>query len=392
MTLIGFAAKNLLRNKGRTALTVLGVAIAILTFVTLRTLVYSWTSAAEFAAKDRVVTRHKVTFVMPLPKRYIDDVRGSSDVKVATYASWFGGKDPRHDKEFFSTLAVDPDTFFLVYDEMSVPAEQLAKWKENRSGAIVGDVLARKLGWKVGDKVTLESGIFPAELDKPWTFTIEGIYTATKKSVDRSTFLFHWSYINESQTGSRKDRIGWIVSRVNDPSRTADVGVTLDRVFDVRDIQTRSQDEASFNASFLAGISAVLGAVDIVSGVILLIMMLVLGNTIAMGVRERTFEYGVLRAMGFLPHQIGMFIVGESALIGLIGGFFGVALSYPLIERGIGRWMEENMGNFFPYFRVPLPTIGLAMALALGLALLAAAIPALLASRLRVTEALRRVV
>lgn len=392
MTLTGLAVRNLWRNKMRTVLTMVGVAIAIISFVTLRTLVWSWTSAAEFAAKDRVVTRHKVTFVMSLPKRYIDEVRGQSGVKVATYASWFGGKDPKHEKEFFSTLAVDATTYFQVYDEALVEPDALAKWKADRSGAIVGDALAKKMGWNVGDKVTLESGIYANEPDKPWTFTIDGIYTATKKSVDRSTLVFHWDYLNEALPQSRKDQIGWIVTRVNDPSRSVDMGVTIDKIFDVKDIQTLSQDEATFNASFLAGISAILTVIDIVSFIILIIMALVLGNTIAMGVRERTFEYGVLRAMGFLPKQIAFFILGESGFTCLVGGLLGIAISYPMVEKGMGRWLEENVGGFFPYFRIPGSTIGFSVVAALALGLAAAAIPAYSASQLRVTDALRKVV
>lgn len=391
MTLTGFAAKNILRNKVRSLLTIFGVSVAILAFVTLRTLVWSWASAADVAAKDRVVTRHKVTFIMPLPLKYIDDVRQVDGVKKATFASWFGGKDTKHEQEFFGNFAVDADTYLDVVDEMSVPAADLAKWKEDRQGAIVGDVLAAKLGWKVGDKVTLESGIYPADPDHPWTFTIDGIYTATKRSVDRSSFIFNWKYLNDNLPAARKDQIGWIMSRVNDPSHTADIGVKIDKVFDVKDTQTLSQDEGSFNASFLAGVSAILKAIDIVSAVILLIMGLVLGNTIAMGVRERTFEYGVLRAMGFVPRQIAVFILGESVLTALIGGALGVGIAYPFVEQGMGKWLEENMGQFFPYFRIPPSTIGVALGLAALLGIVAAALPAYTASKLRVTEALRKV-
>jgi putative ABC transport system permease protein len=390
VTLVGVAAKNILRNKARTTLTVLGTAIAILTFILIRTAVWAFTSGADNAAKDRVVTRNKVTFVMPLPKRYVDAVRKTNGVKAASFANWFGGKDPKHDGEFFATFAVD-DNYFEVVSEASVPAADFEAWKTDKQGAIVGDVLAKKLGWSVGDKVTLESGIYPNSEDQPWTFTIRGIYTATAKSVDRASFLFHWSYLNDAQPDSRKDQIGWIISRVNQGSSAADVGVAIDKVFDVEDIVTLSQDERAFNASFLAGISAVLRALDIVCIVILGIMMLILGNTIAMGVRERTQEYGVLRAIGFQPWHISAFIVSEALVTAAIGGGLGLLLSYPLIEKGMGRFIEENLGNIIPYFRIPTVDALVAFGLALLLGGVASAIPAWGASRLRVTEALRRV-
>ncbi|MFO0755598.1 MAG: FtsX-like permease family protein [Byssovorax sp.] len=391
MTFAGLAARNLLRNKVRTALTVMGVAVAVITFLMLRTVVAAWTVGADFAAKDRVVTRHKITFIMPLPLRYFEKIKQVPGVKTTTFANWFGGKDPKHDHEFFSTLAIDGPSYFDVISEVVVPPDQKAAFFEDRTGAVVGDVLAQKLGWKIGDKVTLESGIYPDPPDGPWTFTIRGIYTTTQRTADRSTLLFHFKYLNEAQPDRRKDQIGWIMSRVTDPTRTAAIGVDIDKVFEAEDNQTLSQDEHSFNTSFLAGISAVLRAIDLVSVAILGIMMLILGNTIAMGVRERTSEYGAMRAIGFLPKHIAWFVIGEATVLGALGGVVGIALGYPFLEKGLGRFLEENMGAFFPYFRVPPLMVVAAFFLAIGLGLAASLLPARQAMKLRVTEALRRI-
>jgi putative ABC transport system permease protein len=391
VTLAGLAARNILRNKTRSFLTIFGVAIAVIAFVLLRTIVGAWTVAADFAQKDRIVTRHKITFIMQLPKKYIEDVRNHPDVAAATYANWFGGKDPAHETEFFASLAIDGESYFDVVKELSVPADQKAAFMEDMRGAIIGDVLAEKMGWKIGDKVTLESGIYGNDPDKPWTFTIRGIYVATQRTADRSTFLFHWKALNEGLPEIRRDEIGWMISRVKDASKTAAVGVAVDKMFEERDTQTLSQDEHSFNASFLAGFSAVLSALDVVSIVILLIMMLVMGNTIAMGVRERTSEYGTLRAIGFLPRHLVQFILGEAMLLSAIGGVLGLVIGYYFVEKGLGRWLEENMGGFFPYFRVSPGTAAAALGLALALGLVAAILPARTAARLKVTEALRRV-
>jgi putative ABC transport system permease protein len=265
----------------------------------------------------------------------------------------------------------------------------MTTWLHDPQGAIVGDVLAAKMGWKIGDKVSLESGIYPVR--PSWDFRVDGIYTPKGRAVDRSSFFFHWKYMNDSMPSNRRDQIGWIVSRVDNAAETANIGVAVDKVFDEKDTQTLSQDERSFTASFLAGLSAVLTAVNIISVVILVIMMLVLGNTIAMGVRERTNEYGVLKALGFSSNQIALFVFGESVTIALAGGVLGVAIAYPFVELGVGRWLEENMGTFFPYFRIPPAVTVTALVLAVGLGVVAAAIPANIASRLRVVDALRRV-
>src|SRR6185312_15067048 len=115
-----------------------------------RTFLLSWDAAKDFSRKDRVVTRHKVTFILPLPKRYVDDVRDARDpegkklVSAATFSSWFGGKDPRHPHEFFATMAVDGATYFDVYDEIQIPKEQRAAFDADRNGAVVGELLAEK--------------------------------------------------------------------------------------------------------------------------------------------------------------------------------------------------------------------------------------------------------
>jgi putative ABC transport system permease protein len=272
---------------------------------------------------------------------------------------------------------------------MTVAPDQMTAWLHDPQGAIVGDVLAKKMGWKLGDKVSLESGIYPVR--PSWDFRVDGIYTPKGRAVDRSSFFFHWKYMNDSMPSNRRDQIGWIVSRVDNAAETANIGVAVDKVFDEKDTQTVTQDERAFTAGFLAGLSAVLAAVNIISVVILVIMMLVLGNTIAMGVRERTNEYGVLKALGFSSQQIAGFVYGEAIAIALAGGVVGIVIAYPFVELGVGRWLEENMGSFFPFFRIPPLVTATALGLAVALGIAAAAIPAFNASRLKVVDALRRI-
>jgi putative ABC transport system permease protein len=383
------AVRNLGRNKLRTLLTILGVSVAIVTFILLRTVLSAWTVAADHAAKDRVGTRHKVSFIIPLPKRYLEEIRQIPGVKSAAGANWFGAKDPKHENEFFGSFAVDPKAYLEVYDEMIVPPEQREAWFQNKTGAVVGDALAKKMGWNVGDRVTLAGTIYPGD----WEFVISGIYTAARKSVDRSSFMFHYDYLNDSpavSSGNAKDLVGWVVSRIDDPGRAAEISKAIDAHFDERDTQTLSMSERAMNTSFIGMISAVLQAVDAVSLVILVIMVLILGNTVAMGVRERTHEYGVLRAIGFLPKHLAMFVLGEAVAVSVAGGVLGIMLAYPFVQEGLGRFLEENMGAFFPFFRIDPKTIVWAIVLAALLGVLAAAIPAYSASRLKVVDALRR--
>ncbi len=387
MTLATLAARNLLWNRFRTTLTVVGVAMAVVTFVALRTVISAWTVGAEYASRDRIATRHKVTFVMTLPRRYVDDIRAVPGVTAATWANWFGARNPRRPREFFMTLAVDGPSFLEVYDEISLSPEARQAWMADRRGALVGAVLAKKFGYRVGDRVTLAGTIFPGD----WEFRVSGIYRATRRSMDESSFFFHWDYLNESIPEARRNQVGWMLSRVDDPRRSTAVSAEIDRIFDTRDTQTITMSERAMGMSFIAGFSAVLGAIDVVSLAILLIMMLILGNTIAMGVRERTSEYGAMRAIGFQPRHIASFVVGEGMFIGALGGAVGLALSFLIVQTVIGRLVEENLGSLFPYFRISGVTALAAVVLAVALGAVAAVVPAYQASRLNVIEALRRV-
>jgi putative ABC transport system permease protein len=393
MNLATLAVKNVSRHKGRTALTALGIAVAIVLFTLMRVFVLSWTGSVDDAASDRLGTRHKVTFIMTLPKRYAEDIANIpgvakvNGVPQVSYMNWFGGKVESRPNDFFATIATDPATFLQVYNEIIVDPAQAAAWKGNRQGALVGDQLAKLMGWKVGDKVVLSGSIYPGN----WDFVIEGIYTAQRRTVDRSTFWFHWNYLNESPVSRIKDQIGWIVTRVDTPGASAEIAKKIDAVFDERDVQTLTMSEKAMNQSFLGMFSAILKAIDVVTVAILLIIVLILGNTIAMAVRERTHEYGCLRAIGFRGKHIALFVVGESLTIGLIGGLLGLAIAQVFINGLLGPAVEEMMGAMFPHFRIPPALAATGMVIAAGLAVVAAIVPAYRASKLNVAESLRTV-
>lgn len=375
-------------------MTIVAISVTMLAFLALRTVIVSWYAAVDHAAKDRIATRNKVAFIMPLPKAMVERVRAGVDkdgqplgVNDVTWANWFGGKNPNAKDEFFATIAADPESLLRVYDDISVTSETKDAWLANRRGALVGDVLAKKFGWKVGDKVNLDGTIFPGT----WEFEISGIYTAKSKAVDRSTFWFHWNYLNDSIPANRRDTIGWMIAKVADGTHSAAISKRIDALFEDGADQTLTMSEKQMNMSSMGMFTAVLKAINIVSVVLLLIMMLILGNTIAMGVRERTNEYGMLRAIGFAPGQINWLIVAESLVVGLVGGVIGVGIGLLFINGAVGPMLEENMGGFFPYFRVTPMTMALALSAAVVLGAVAAILPARGAARLNVIEAIRRV-
>jgi putative ABC transport system permease protein len=342
---------------------------------------------AQYAAKDRLSTRHKVSYGLPLPKRYVEDIaRHVPGVQKVTYCDWFGGRWAKAPNEFFANLACATDAFD-VYPEIAVAPEALAAWKRDRQGAILGDVLAQKLGLRVGDRMTLQGSFYPGD----WELRIVGIYSAPPQSaVDRSTLFLRWDYKNERVPEQQRDLIGWVFTRVDDPAASARVSRAIDALFDDRPIRTATMSERAANGSLLGGVSAILSALDIVSIIVLTIMTLILGNTIAMGVRERATEYGVMLALGFEPRHIRLLVVAEAVSLSVCGGLLGLALAYPLVQLGLGQWLELNVGKFFPAFRIAPLTMLTASGLTFVLGALAAWLPALHVGRMPVIDAIRR--
>ncbi len=397
MSLFGLAARNVLRNRTRFTLTVLGLAVSVLTFITLETALRSWDKAREIARRDRLVTRHKVTFILGLPKRYVEEIATAKDERGAplfaatTYASWFGGRDPNHENDFFASMAVDPETYFTVYDEARVDPEALAAFKRDRNAAIVGDQLAAKFGWKRGDTVTLETPLYPAPEERPFTFTIAGTYTTAEHGGNRQSFFLRWDRLNDTLPPDLQDQVGWIASRTAGEGSAAAVAERIDAKFADRDVMTLSQDELAFTSGFLGMVSAVLDVIGILAIVILAITGLILANAIGMSVRERTAEYAALKAIGFRAKHLVSLIVAEGAILALAGAAAGVGFSLVLVNQGLGVFLEQNLGNMFPVFRVDAVTVAFAGAAALGLGVISSLLPAAGASRIPVVDALRRV-
>jgi putative ABC transport system permease protein len=386
MNLVTIAVRNAARNKFRAAFTVLGAVVSVLAFVLLRTVLNAWNVGAEHAAKDRLAVRHKISFSLPIPKRYVETVRTVPGVEHACFFSFFGGKNPKYPTESFSGMAADA-ACLDVMDDLVIPPDQVAAWLANRQGAIVGDLLARKLDLKIGDKITLEGTLYPGQ----WSFEVVAIYTAIRKSVERSAFVLHWEYLNDSVPEWQRDQVGWINAKITDPSRAPAISDEIDRLLGEKDIPTKTMSERAAGVASLGEISALLTALEIVSAIILVIMTMIVGNTIISGIRERTREYGVLQAIGFRPHHVIAFIVGEAATMGLLAGALGVAIAYAFIGKVVGPFLEDNLAQMFPYVQMNHWTAVAALFLATALPVAVAIVPAYQTSRRPVIDSLRRV-
>lgn len=384
MRFLVLVVNSAFRNRLRTLLTSLGVAIALVAFLFLRTFIAAWYAGVDSAASDRLFARNKTSITFPLPLAYVDKIKNIPGVSGVGYEDWFGGyyKDP---KNFFAKFAADDNVFDLFPEAIVDPAEMKA-FKEDKQGAMVGKYIADKYGWKIGDRITLTGDIYPGE----WEVNIRAIYTSNAKTFDVQTLFFHWTMLNDRMVESRKNKVGLIAIRVNDPSKSTAVAAAVDELFANSPWETRTESEKAFQLSIISMSSALIGAIQIISGVVLLILMLILANTLAMTTRERTTEYAVMRAIGYRPNHIIAFVLGEGFVIAATGALLGVGLATPVVKF-FSEIFQRQMAAFLGSFELDPKVIAVAVSIVLGGGMLSTALPAWRAGRLKIVDALRRV-
>ncbi len=381
MQFLVLIVKSAFRNRLRTLLTATGVAIAIIAFLVLRTLVFAWYAGVESSSADRMIVRNKTSITFDMPISYVDKVRNTPGVTAVGYQNWFGGSYDKKPKEFFAKMATSDDVWGL-YPEAVIDPAQLKAYNEDAQGAVVGAKLAEENDWHLGDRVVINGDIYPGS----WTFNIRGIYSSTSRTFDVSTMFFHWAYLNNAQPDDQKDKVGIILMKVADANRSADVGASIDKLFANSPAETRTESEKAFQLEFVSMSGMLLSAIEVISWVVLAILMLILANTLAMATRERTTEYAVMRAIGFRPSHVVRLVIGEGFVIALLGVVLGVALATPVL-----KFVGSQMGAFLVGFDLHFQVVAVAVVVALVGGMLSSALPAWRAGRLNIVDALRRV-
>lgn len=352
-------------------------------FALLRTVVAAWHAGVEASAPNRLITRHAVSFIFPLPYAYRDRIAQVPGVERVTFAMWFSGIYIDKD-QFFARLAVDTDSFFEVYPEFIVPPEELESFKRQRNACVIGIDIVRRYNLKLGDVMLLEGDVFPGQ----WEFVVRGIYWPRDQTTDPSMMLFHWQYLDERvrrETPDRAGEVGWYVSRIADPGDSAPISETIDRLFANSRAETKTETERAFQQNFLASAGAVITAMDIMSFVIIGILLLVLGNTMIMSARERTHEYAVLKALGFSMRHILTLIAGESLILSILGSGLGLLITLPAVKA----FQAALPKGWFPVFYLNPETVLLACLAGLMVGACASLIPLARIFSTRIVEGLR---
>jgi putative ABC transport system permease protein len=373
----------LFRRKTRTLLTLVSIIAAFLLFGMLDAVRTSFDQAGKSAnGAERLQTGSKLSFIQTLPSSLELPISKVDGVKAVAYANWFGGayQDPHN--QIFS-FAVSPN-YMDLFPEIELASGQRKAFDDTRSGVLVGEDLAARYHWKVGDRLPLQSTIFPThDGTKNWTFDIVGILHPKDKNAGgmfKQLILLHWKYFDES-TPYNRGSVGWYVSRVADVNQSDRVAKAIDAISANSDHETRTQTEQAAAAGWIKQLADIGLIVSSIMGAVFFTLMLLSGNTMMMAVRERTSELAVLKTIGFSSASIMCMVLAESVLLLLIGGVIGLGLATMLIPA-----VAANSGLGLPPVGASNWVLGIVLMTAIGLVV--GVIPAMRAMRLNIVDAL----
>lgn len=383
MKFLHLVLRSLLRSKRRSVLTVLSLAISVFLVAILESILFTLDSFANNPnSSNRVAVRHKVSITNLIPLRYADWIRQQPEVEAVMGLQWFGGiyQDP---KNFFANFAAEPEEIVRIFREeiTSFNESEFREFLRDRNGCIVGESLARKYGWKVGDVITLQGTIFPINP----RLTLRGIWRS-KRQADEQALYFHFKLLEEG-VPRIAGRIGsfWVrVKRADDVPRLIE---RIDRHFSDAVEPTQSETENAFQLAFLKMMGDYATMIHAITAAVLLAILIVTANTMAMAIRERTTEIAVFRAMGFTSLQVLGILLTEGVLLALLGGLTGIGLA-ALAADGL----RVGVGTFLPWladFQIPSSTLLFCLNATMGLGIVSTLVPAYRATRRPIIDGLR---
>lgn len=368
--------KNLFRNKRRTFLTFTSVAVSLFLLSSLA-MVYTALGKPIEGGENipLMMVRRAAGIVLPLPASYQARIVTVPGVAAVSKMNWFGGHW-REPTNFFANFAVDAETIFEVIPDARIPPEELEAFKRERTSAVAGRQLVSRFGWKVGDRITL--------LGSPWQVEPELTLRGVFEGGPDDQFYFHWEYLNES--AGRPDFVSLYWVRVERPEESAAVAERIDAMFRNTDAETKTESLSAFLLNFIALLGNVRGIILAISAAVTFAILLIVANTMAMSIRERTSEAAVMRSLGFRSGHILRLFVGESVLLTALGALVGIG-GAKLIYDALA---VSQIGQFvFADMRLRAETLFFMAALTLAIAVVASCLPAYRAARANIAEALR---
>ena len=383
MKFAGLILANLFRKKARLVLTIGSFAVALFLFALLGVVSDAFSRGADIVSANRLVTINRTSIINTIPLSYRDEILRIQGVSYITHDNWFGGvyQDP---KNFFPQFVIDPENQRQVFPELIVPDDQWNTFLKDRQGAIVGKATMERFGWKVGDRIPVKTTLYGLG-DKTFEFNIDGVYHGAKPEDDTTQFWFQWEYFKESIPDRVKGQVGWYTIRIANPEDAPRIAKAIDNTYLNSPYETKTETESAFAQGWVKQFGNIKFLIVSIGTVVFFTLLLVTGNTMAISVRERTNEMGVLKAIGFSDRTVLGFILGESMAIALAGcvGLLLALVAIPALSRA--------MAGLLPPLLVTAKTLvyGVLAALAVGFA--SGILPAYGAMRMGVVNALRRV-
>jgi len=384
MRFAGILLSSFKRHRLRTMLTLLSIVVAFILFGYLAAIRKAFEMGVSVAGADRLIIRHKVSLIQPLPISYKQQIEQMPGIALVTHATWFGGiyKDPK--QSFFGQLPVIPDEYMAMYPEFVLPKAQFDAWKRTRTGAVVGRKTADRFQWKVGDRVPIQATVWRSKSGDPmWPFDIVGIYDGKNKETDTTQFLFRYDYFDENRAFGQ-GLVGWYLVRIKDPAHAEQIAKSIDDHFANSMYETKTETEKAFIKGFADQMGNIGKIVTFILTAVFFTILLVAGNTMAQSVRERVSELGVMKAIGFSDTQVLAFVLIESSIVAIIGGTIGLALAWLMVSRG------DPTGGALPMFFFPPRDLAIGILCVLLLGIVSGLLPAIQAMRLNTVDALRR--
>jgi len=373
---------QLFRSKTRTLLTLFSVVVAFLLFGMLDAVRVAFNSGGSVDGANRLVVSSRLSITQSLPISLLPKIEQIPGVKRATYAMWFGGiyQDP---KNFFPNFSVGPN-FFDVYTEYEVPPAQLKAFVDTRDGAIVGEVLAKKHGWKVGDTIPLQATIFPRGGSNDWPLQLKAIFKVKdpKNVGAENQLMMNWKYFDESNDYI-KNQVSWYTVTLANAQQANQVSKAIDALSANSDHETKSQTESAFQQAFAKQIGDIGLIVTGIMAAVFFTLLLLTGNTMSQAVRERIPELAVLKTLGFRDGTVLTLVMVESVLLIVLGGLIGMGLASIImpILTGASQGMISLPG-------MPMQTWIVALVLMVVIGVVVGLLPALRAKRLKIVDAL----
>jgi putative ABC transport system permease protein len=367
------------RKKPRTLFTILSITVAFILFGLLGGVSAAINGALDHASLDRLYIRAKTSMTDPMPIAYLPQLGRIPGVTGVAFSVWFGGYY-QDAKNGITSWAVDPISYFDMFPDLKIPRAEVETLAKKRNGVIVGDAIATKYGWKIGDRLPFRSGTWTRrDGTQDWDLEIVGIFTdADNKSAEHQFFINH-DYLEESRT-SGKGNVSWYYVRVDAPGHATAVAAAIDQQFANSPHETKTMTERQNIESFMKKIGDINFIIQSVMGAVFFTLLFLTGNTMAQSVGERIPELAVLKTLGYSNRGVLALVLAEGVTLTMVAAAAGLGASVILVP------LLETNGEQSNHLPPSMVLIGIGCALLL--ALVAGAPPALRAGRLKVVDAL----